>query len=145
MFKDPEVRREYMRRYMQKYRIAKPEFVEEGRKYSREYWHRKRKFVIEEKGTRWGVFKISREEFASILESQDGMCAVCGSKSPTSKAGWHLDHDHKFKNRDRRGWRGVLCHHCNVMIGMAKEDPTTLAKAASYLRKWGSDARRTSQ
>jgi hypothetical protein len=31
--------------------------------------------------------------------------------------------------------RGLLCSKCNLLIGLAKEDPTILKTAASYLEE----------
>lgn len=50
-------------------------------------------------------------------------CAACDS---TEKL--HVDHDHTTGKV-----RGLLCHGCNIALGMAKDNPRTLRNLASYL------------
>jgi hypothetical protein len=47
---------------------------------------------------------------------------------PESKR--HIDHDH-----DTGKVRGVLCHHCNVALGMARSDPRVLRGLISYIER----------
>jgi hypothetical protein len=74
-------------------------------------------------------FGITPEEQDALLVSQGSVCAICATDTPT-KVGWHTDHCHETK-----AVRGILCHHCNVMLGMARDNPETLLKAAEYLGK----------
>ena len=64
----------------------------------------------------------------AMLVAQGGVCKVCGSDVPGSKRGWHADHIHGTKIV-----RGILCHHCNVSIGFAKDNPGTLRAMADYV------------
>jgi hypothetical protein len=105
-------------------RASDPEYAAAQRAYFRNYYHAKAKRR---------VYGISPEEFAAMLAAQGGRCAICGADKPSGKGDWHLDHDHAFEKRDRRGHRGVLCAHCNVMLGMAADDPARLLAAAAYL------------
>ncbi|MCP4994783.1 MAG: hypothetical protein GY934_13530 [Gammaproteobacteria bacterium] len=41
-----------------------------------------------------------------------------------------VDHCHRT-----HAIRGLLCRTCNSGIGLLKDDPTIVAKAAAYLRK----------
>ncbi|WP_109613540.1 endonuclease domain-containing protein [Pseudaminobacter salicylatoxidans] len=50
-------------------------------------------------------------------------CDVCG-------AGGKICFDHCHISNAFRGW---LCHHCNLILGHAKDDPTILRKLATYL------------
>lgn len=72
-------------------------------------------------------YGVTLEQRDALFESQGFACAICKSDT-SSKKGWHVDHCHKTNVV-----RGVLCHYCNVMLGMAKDNPSTLIKAASYL------------
>lgn len=72
---------------------------------------------------------ITHEERDDMLSEQGGRCAACGSETPGSKAGWHVDHDHETDEI-----RGILCHHCNAALGHAKDCPQRLAGLILYLR-----------
>lgn len=47
---------------------------------------------------------------------------------------WHVDHDHKTGIV-----RGLLCHHCNFIIGQAEDDPGILMRAVQYLQDHNRD------
>ena len=57
-------------------------------------------------------------------------CEVCGER-PDGK-GLHFDHDHVTGS-----FRGWLCHHCNVSIGMVNDDPVRLRALVKYLENGG--------
>lgn len=83
-------------------------------------------------------FGITLEEKKAILESQGGVCATCGTDNPSrNKSGnpnWVLDHNHTTKRI-----RGVLCHSCNVAIGLLKESPEIAEQVAAYLRGYSAE------
>lgn len=76
---------------------------------------------------RW-KYGITLEQRDEILASQDNRCAICRTDSPPTVSGWHVDHCHSVGRV-----RGILCQHCNNMLGMAKDDPSILARAIEYL------------
>jgi hypothetical protein len=67
-----------------------------------------------------------------MLEEQEGRCAICRSDD----VGWHrkdrwaVDHDHVTGKV-----RGLLCHHCNSLLGQARDSPLILFLAAAYLER----------
>ncbi len=66
----------------------------------------------------------TREE---VLESYNGLCAVCGISENELTRRLHIDHDHisgKF-----RGW---LCTNCNCALGLMKDSCELLTKLALY-------------
>jgi Recombination endonuclease VII len=65
-----------------------------------------------------------------LLAVQGNKCACCPATEPGSKVGWHVDHDHKTGKV-----RGVLCHKCNIAIGMAEDNPFRLVALIQYLAK----------
>lgn len=73
---------------------------------------------------RW---KISPADFHRQLDEQQGRCAVCAELLTD---GWVVDHDHMTLRV-----RGLLHQRCNALLGMAKDDPLRLERAAAYLRK----------
>jgi hypothetical protein len=79
--------------------------------------------IIKRRATRAGM---TVQEYTRTLRDA---CQLCGY--PPGQRGLHQDHDHKTgKLRDR------LCSPCNTGLGMFKEDPELLRKAAEYLEKW---------
>lgn len=83
-------------------------------------------------------YGISASGLQSAMESQGGVCAICGGQYATS-AGRHggrllnhpsIDHCHKTGT-----FRALLCSACNTGIGMFKDDTTLLRKAIEYLEK----------
>jgi len=77
-------------------------------------------------------FNITLETYDKMLKKQNGKCKICGSKETgcKSKGRFYIDHDHKTDKI-----RGLLCNHCNHMLGHAKDDIETLAKAITYLSR----------
>jgi Recombination endonuclease VII len=73
---------------------------------------------------RWN---IGPTQFKKQLEEQQGRCAVCAELLTD---GWVVDHDHMTLQV-----RGLLHARCNQMLGLAKDDPARLERAAEYLRK----------
>lgn len=69
-------------------------------------------------------YGIVPKEFDSILQTQDGKCAICSKIMPKPC----IDHDHETGRV-----RGILCVQCNATIGMAKESIEILSSAINYL------------
>jgi len=73
-------------------------------------------------------FGICEAQYDLILKSQNGVCAICDL--PPGGENLCVDHDHKTGKI-----RGLIHKTCNVALGMFKDDPELLEKAATYLRK----------
>lgn len=68
---------------------------------------------------------------AMFSVQQQGNCAICGVHgSKTGRKTLLLDHDHVTGRP-----RALLCHHCNVGIGLFRDNPATLRAAAFYLEE----------
>jgi hypothetical protein len=65
-----------------------------------------------------------------LLEAQGGGCASCGSDSPGSRHGWHIDHNHATGKV-----REVLCAGCNTALGMLGENPVRIRALADYIER----------
>lgn len=72
-------------------------------------------------------FGITLDDYAAMLEAQDGGCAICGRPEPEGGS-LHVDHDH-----ETGAVRGLLCFRCNGALGQLDEDPDRLAVAIAYL------------
>lgn len=73
---------------------------------------------------------ISSTDYDALLASQNGQCGICGvSESDYSKR-FSVDHDHDHPEEVARG---LLCNHCNTLIGMAEENVAILMQAIGYL------------
>lgn len=75
------------------------------------------------------VYGLTLEQRDELFAKQGSKCGVCGLTDPGSTKGWHIDHCHNTKRV-----RGILCNHCNLMLGYAKDNAETLANAIKYLR-----------
>lgn len=65
---------------------------------------------------------ISRDDLIKL----PGTCEVCGSSERM-----HLDHDHITGKA-----RGVLCHKCNIALGMIMENKTIATELIKYINKY---------
>ena len=78
---------------------------------------------------------ISLEDFERMLDSQDGVCAICGRpehrRSTTAGRAYRLAVDHE---RGTATIRGLLCSMCNHAIGYLDDSPELLERAIAYLR-----------
>ena len=73
-------------------------------------------------------FGLTQECWDAMFEMQGKVCAICKTADPCSSKGWHTDHCHNTGKV-----RGILCAHCNHVLGRAFDNPATLRNAADYL------------
>jgi hypothetical protein len=74
------------------------------------------------------LYKLSVEEYETLLDSQEGCCKICGTHCEKLKTRLHVDHCHVTGDV-----RGLLCRKCNLMLGHANDDPDILKNALLYL------------
>lgn len=72
-------------------------------------------------------FGLTEDDYDDLLESQGGVCRICGSE-PTESRSLAVDHDHADGTI-----RGLLCFACNVGIGHLRDSPHLLRLAADYI------------
>lgn len=78
-------------------------------------------------------YGMSLDDYYQKYVSQDGKCAICGEKKPSSgRDGLAVDHCHT-----KGHVRGLLCIHCNHGLGKFKDNPDLLQKAIEYLKERG--------
>lgn len=78
-------------------------------------------------------FKMTPESLTSLVESQNGLCAVCSCPLGDDVS---VDHDHACcPGRSSCGLcvRGALHRTCNMGLGIFKDDPEVLMAAVAYL------------
>ncbi|MFJ8362554.1 endonuclease VII domain-containing protein [Streptomyces sp. NPDC093984] len=68
----------------------------------------------------YGITEAERDE---LIASQAGVCCICLS-APAA----HVDHCHETGRV-----RGVLCFNCNFGLGLLRDDPEAMNRAADYL------------
>ena len=77
-------------------------------------------------------YGITLQQYQEMLDSQDSKCKICSSADPFHNSGkFVVDHCH-----DTGKVRGLLCHHCNVLLGHAKDSSLVLKKAIDYLERF---------
>jgi hypothetical protein len=76
-------------------------------------------------------YGLTPESFEKMVNSQNKQCAIC-RLSPTNR-GLVVDHDHATNQI-----RALLCNRCNIMLGVAHDDPEVLTRAIEYLHKFSS-------
>lgn len=83
---------------------------------------------------RFKRYNITKEEYESLLERQNGCCAIC-EKPQFELMGRirYLGIDH---NHETGKVRGLLCDICNRGIGYFKDDFRLITKAINYLKQY---------
>lgn len=119
--------RPHLRKYARAYRKRTKEI---RRETVRAYWHSpKGKKIIRAWNLRKRGFTL--ELFNKMFAKQKGKCAICGCNLKLLSAR-HVHADHNHKNGKPRG---ILCGGCNTGLGFFRDNPTSLRKAISYLRR----------
>lgn len=79
-------------------------------------------------------FGIALIDYQSMLKAQGSVCAICGNPERRIRHGkltWlAVDHCHTTGVI-----RGLLCSPCNQAIGLLRDSPEVLRKAAAYLER----------
>ncbi len=92
------------------------------RKHSARCREETRRYLLKKK------FGLSESAFNDLLESQNGVCAICGGKPAGRRLA--VDHDHKTGRV-----RGLLCLHCNTGLGNFKDSVALLGCVLAYLKR----------
>jgi hypothetical protein len=78
---------------------------------------------------------ITLDEYHSMAERQNFLCAICKQEPKNdyggSHDGFHIDHHHVTGKV-----RGLLCDTCNVGIGMLKDSAEVCGAAQQYLARF---------
>lgn len=69
---------------------------------------------------------ITVDDYERMFADQHGVCAICEQPELTRRLS--VDHNH-----ESGAVRGLLCHRCNVAIGLFKENVEVMVNAIGYL------------
>jgi hypothetical protein len=127
--------------YHKAYRLANRErLLLNGRKHWRVYYRTNREALLNwrkayyqehpdkmQSHHRKSRYGLSREDVDCLIKIQGNVCAICG------KPGWsgkepHIDHNHETGRV-----RGLLCFHCNLALGLIKDNPRIAQAMIDYL------------
>ena len=75
-------------------------------------------------------YGISVEQKNLMILSQENKCAICGNGFKNERD-CHVDHEHTTKRV-----RGILCHKCNVGLGLFRDNIFILSNATRYLERY---------
>lgn len=94
--------------------------------------HRKKHMLAQRRWHLKKFYGMSLEDFDVMLDSQNGGCAICGTKPKAGEPGTRMvvDHCHSAGHV-----RGILCDICNTALGKFKDDIDLMHKAIRYLQK----------
>lgn len=73
------------------------------------------------------AYGLTAAAFDALHRAQDGACAMCSEPFGDPRKA-HVDHCH-----DTGEVRGLLCHGCNHVLGMANDRPEVLRAGIDYL------------
>jgi hypothetical protein len=75
-------------------------------------------------------YGITIQDYNNMYSNQQGLCKICGDHYVKL----FVDHCH-----DSQAVRGLLCHHCNTLLGMSKDRVDILNRAILYLKATNTD------
>lgn len=78
-------------------------------------------------------YRLSPEQYQTMVASQNGICAACG-ESPTGTL--HVDHDHGCCPGTKscgNCLRGLVCRRCNRVMGMCEDAPSIIRSLVHYI------------
>jgi hypothetical protein len=76
--------------------------------------------------TKYGLTQI---EWDQLLEQQKGVCGVC--KQVPDARGWATDHNHVTGVV-----RGILCHKCNIRLGLLGDNESDITKNVNDIKDY---------
>lgn len=82
-------------------------------------------------------YHITYEQYYDLLDSQNGVCAICKKPEPTKRQ-LCVDHDHACCPKEiscGKCIRGLVCSRCNRGIGLLNDSKRMLVSALEYLTK----------
>ena len=79
-------------------------------------------------------FGLTEDRYYEILDAQNRVCAICRGPEKKTRDGrvqrLCVDHCHETGEV-----RGLLCHSCNVALGLLRDNPELIRQAAEYVER----------
>jgi hypothetical protein len=125
-----EKRKKYRKTPKEAERIVKYNNSEKGKELSKNYHNSVRGKMLGKQKNLKRKYGLTLEEYYTKLKAQNHKCAICGVDEVDLERSLCVDHDH-----NTNVIRDLLCHACNLGIGMFKENKDYLKKAIAYLNK----------
>lgn len=92
---------------------------------------------------RW-TYGLSLEDYNKIYDRQRGRCAICQRKPhqipSRQRRRLVVDHDHTTEQV-----RGLLCHDCNLALGLFRDNPVLIEAAMAYLKGYSCHSSNSSE
>lgn len=98
------------------------------------------KHNLSNRSTRVAWYGLTDNDYDEMLSIQNGVCAGCGMV-PKATRRLDIDHEHQPQDKKREPWerashvRGLLCHLCNRVLGILRDNPDTFKNLAKYLEQ----------
>lgn len=112
---------------------ANPELRQHRRNYERR-WRQTHKSALKKSYRKYRLkveYGLSLEQFDEMIAQQHGVCAICKVKRVVrGEPHLHVDHDHQSGLV-----RGILCHHCNMILGHSRDSVDVLEACIAYLNR----------
>lgn len=107
------------------YEANRDEMLQKKRIYTAAIKEKKRIYDILKK------YNLTLEKYRNFLRAQNSKCLGCGAVDGQINygRGRHLVVDHCHESGEVRG---LLCSRCNLILGMAKENPQVLMRLRDY-------------
>jgi hypothetical protein len=76
-------------------------------------------------------YQLTENDYLAILSTQNGKCGLCeNTESGRKDSPWlHVDHNHSTGVV-----RGLLCHNCNIAVGMIKKNSINLKSIENWIK-----------
>jgi len=108
------------------------------KEYFQEYAIKNKETLLENsrKAQRKRLYNLSAEDHFELVKKQDNKCAICFKEETCKNRNGDVrplcvDHCHATGIV-----RGLLCNHCNSMLGSARDKIETLENGIKYLKEF---------
>ena len=75
---------------------------------------------------RFRQYEMTPADYQAMFDNQGGLCAICSGDMGVG----NVDHDHATGVV-----RELLCHKCNIGLGMLRDDSRIISAALEYLKR----------